>query len=110
MHPPAFAHAFAAYELPPASSPAQREGNASAAAAASSQYSALRFKVAINDGNNAFGRAGSPLRFVVVGDGHVLWESRGIQVTGDVQAATVCIHGVRALRLEVHALWGGAYC
>jgi len=71
-------------------------------------------KVAINDNNNARGKAGSPVIFVLkafqtatatsTAGGHQLWRSRPIQVTGDVDVCEVALPAnATALSLEAHA-------
>ena len=95
MHPPSFSSAAAEFTLPPSAH-------------------SIYVRVAINDGNNIMGRAGSPLKFSLsVKGGRTLWTSNGIQQTGDVQTAFVPCAGAGRLRLIVaassnacaHAVW-----
>lgn len=61
------------------------------------------------------GKALAPLRFRVVGDGKVLWESKPLQKHGDALECDISVEGVDQLRLECHcagmasfawAFWG----
>jgi hypothetical protein len=87
MHPPSgwtAGGAFATFALPPVPSGDDTEQTPGdgGAAGATRRWCALRGAVAINDGNNWIGRAGSPLTFSVR-DGttdELLWLSEPIQV------------------------------
>jgi len=68
------------------------------------KYTKFQSAVAVNDGNNHLGRTGSPLTFVVKGDGKELWRSRPVQATGYVQEIhELSIVGVKTLTLQVFA-------
>jgi hypothetical protein len=73
-----------------------------------SKFTQFNSSVAINDGNNLFGKAGSPVIFTVLGDSVPLWSSKPIQVTGHVDVANVDVTGIRALRLVVKATGSNA--
>ena len=72
-------------------------------------------KVGMNDSISPLpGQSNSPLTFRVVGDGHVLWQSRPLQIRGDSQKLSVPVAGVEKLELFVdcpgdygnaHAIW-----
>jgi len=62
-----------------------------------------RANAATLEGNPLFmGKAYSPLRFVVLGDGKPLWRSRRIQNSGGCQDCSVRVEGVSLLELQVH--------
>jgi WD40 repeat protein len=76
--------------------------------------------VALNDSAGApnrppgRGRVPSPLRFLVLGDGKVLWRSKPVDVARNVQECKVDVKGVEVLELRVdcpglavnaHAVW-----
>ena len=68
----------------------------------------LRASVAINDKNNWVGRAGSPLVFSVTSGDKLLWQSKGVQKTGDVQHAMVDVTGLGSIRLNTRATGSNA--
>lgn len=43
----------------------------------------------------------SPLTFLVLGDGQVLWQSKPVRTTSDVQSCTVNVQGVKELTVRV---------
>lgn len=117
MHPPSgwsAGGAFATFPLPGV--PAAGGGGKSAGTGVLdaggegelglARWCALVAAVAINDGNNVIGRAGSPLTFSVR-DGvtnALLWASEPIQSTKHVQDVRLALPiGVRALKLQVTA-------
>ena len=108
MHPPPVSRgaASAQWDLSALAAPLE-PGSVSQPAAGAGKPATWRWfeaKVAINDHNNVFGRAGSPLNFAVVADGHELWRSRPVQRTGEVQSTgPLDVSAAHQLRLEVHA-------
>lgn len=116
MHPPSgwsAGGAFATFALPqvPGAGSGGRghtdaEGEGGTAGAGATRWCALVGAVAINDGNNLIGRAGSPLTFSVR-DGAtdaLLWISEPLQSTGHVQDLRLALpSGVHSVKLQASA-------
>lgn len=76
------------------------------------KYQSFAAEVAIADGV----KPQSPLLFIVLGDGKVLWESKPVGAASDFQKFNISIKGINNLQLKVttvqrasqflHAIWG----
>ena len=72
------------------------------------------FRASVGLGDAIPQPAASPLAFMVIGDGKVLWQSKPVQVKGKVQECVADIRGVKTLTVQAvstgppnwaHALW-----
>jgi hypothetical protein len=61
------------------------------------KYSYFKSVVALNDGSTS----SSPVKFVVVGDNKILWESKNVQKSGDLSECTTKVLDVELLELHV---------
>jgi regulation of enolase protein 1 (concanavalin A-like superfamily) len=73
------------------------------------KYSRFKATVGIRDGANGNRGSGTPLTFLVSGDGKELWKSTPLQKCGDTRDCTVSVAGVDRLELRVDCP-GDAFC